>query len=67
MWAPRAGRVSISLPGMGVTQRRVKGEGNMTVAVPFNGTAAKHEVTAHVTFRAAGGHSPSVVKFAVRG
>ena len=57
--------MSIGLPGTAATHRRVKGEGTMTVAVPFNGTGAKHKVTAHVTFTPTAGNR-STVKFAVR-
>ena len=66
IWAPRAGRVSISLPGTAVTHRRVRGEGDMTVAVPFSGPAASARLTAHVTFTPTAGNR-STVKFAVRG
>ncbi len=65
IWAPRSGRVSISLPGTAAMHKRVRGEGDMTVAVPINGAAGKHKVTAHVTFTPTAGNR-SALKFAVR-
>ena len=66
IWAPRSGRVSVSLPGTAVTHERVRGEGDMTVTVPFGGAGGKHKLTAHVTFTPTAGNR-STVKFAVRG
>jgi hypothetical protein len=64
VWAPRAGRVSVSLPGAPVEHSRARGEGDMTITVPLAGGKRKRSV--HVSFTPATGTGHSVAKFTVR-
>ena len=65
VWAPRAGRVSVTMRGARVTHRRVRGEGAITILVPVGGLHGRHKRSVHVSFTPAAGHR-SVVKFTVR-
>jgi len=61
MWAPKAGRVTISVPGVKVVHRRVRREGALSVTVPR--TARRR--MAHIVFTPASGHPRSTVRLAL--
>ena len=70
LWAPKAGRVSITLPGAKVIHRRVRGEGDLTIDAPVPpGTSARshghHRTMIHIAFAPASGTFHSAVKLAL--
>jgi hypothetical protein len=56
LWAPKAGRVSVSVPGFSVTHSRVRGEGDLTVTLP----RPSHPKKVHIVFTPASGPTSTV-------
>ncbi|HTY97941.1 MAG TPA: hypothetical protein VMB91_12925, partial [Solirubrobacteraceae bacterium] len=70
LWAPKAGRVSVILPGAKTIHKRVGREGDLTITAPVPaGTSARphgrHRTMMHISFAPASGKFHSTVKLAL--